>query len=181
MTFANALPNECLNSGSWIKGSPAKHDKRWPLALAAARAATVFRQGLLVLTAIACALFLASLVGLLADRSLANDSTAECMFLGEPARFPMGPWRMAAMLRRPVFFMSGVYLGGNRYELHFELLADFSTVDRGEREAAMVGFERRAHRGIERRAGRLVAAPGARRRTVQVGIAIDQAAVIGPD
>ena len=32
----------------------------------AARAATVFRQGLLVLTAIACALFLASLVGLLA-------------------------------------------------------------------------------------------------------------------
>ena len=44
---------------------------------------------------------------------------------------------MAAMLRRPVFFMSGVYLGGNRYELHFELLADFSTTDRNERDAAM--------------------------------------------
>jgi predicted LPLAT superfamily acyltransferase len=77
------------------------------------------------------------LVGMLADRSLANDATAECMFLGAPARFPLGPWRMAAMLRRPVFFMSGVYLGGNRYELHFELLADFSTTDRNEREAAM--------------------------------------------
>lgn len=77
------------------------------------------------------------LVGMLADRSLANDATAECMLLGAPARFPLGPWRMAAMLRRPVFFMSGLYLGGNRYELHFELLADFSTIERGERDAAM--------------------------------------------
>ncbi|KRC11987.1 acyl-CoA synthetase [Hydrogenophaga sp. Root209] len=77
------------------------------------------------------------LVGMLADRSLANDSTAECMFLGAPARFPLGPWRMAAMLRRPVFFMSGLYLGGNRYELRFEPLADFSNVERGDREAAM--------------------------------------------
>ncbi|MGV3729022.1 LpxL/LpxP family acyltransferase [Hydrogenophaga sp.] len=77
------------------------------------------------------------LVGLLADRSLANDSTAECRFMGEPARFPMGPWRMAAMLRRPVFFMAGLYLGGNRYRLHFELIADFSTVERADRETAI--------------------------------------------
>ena len=77
------------------------------------------------------------LVGLLADRSLANDSTAECMFLGAPARFAVGPWRMAAMLRRPVFFMAGLYLGDNRYELRFEQLADFSTVERSERDAAI--------------------------------------------
>lgn len=77
------------------------------------------------------------LVGLLADRSLANDSTAECLFLGAPARFPLGPWRMAAMLRRPVFFMAGLYLGGNRYKLHFELIADFSVIERSDREAAI--------------------------------------------
>lgn len=77
------------------------------------------------------------LVGLLADRSLANDSTAECLFLGAPARFPLGPWRMAAMLRRPVFFMAGLYLGGNRYRLHFELIADFSVIERSDREAAI--------------------------------------------
>jgi predicted LPLAT superfamily acyltransferase len=41
------------------------------------------------------------------------------------------------MLRRPVFFMAGLYLGGNRYELHFQPLADFSTTERGERDAAM--------------------------------------------
>jgi hypothetical protein len=33
---------------------------------------------------------------------------------------------MAAVLRRPVIFMAGLYLGGNRYAVHFEPLADFS-------------------------------------------------------
>jgi predicted LPLAT superfamily acyltransferase len=66
------------------------------------------------------------LVGMLADRGLGNDATVDCDFLGKPAPFPVGPFRMAAMLRRPVFFMAGLYLGGNRYQIHFEPLADFS-------------------------------------------------------
>jgi len=33
--------------------------------------------------------------------------------------------------------MAGLYLGGNRYELRFEQLADFSDVERGERDAAI--------------------------------------------
>lgn len=77
------------------------------------------------------------LVGMLADRSLADDTTVPIEFLGEAALFPMGPWRMAAMLKRPVFLMAGVYLGGNRYRLHFEPLADFSQVERGGRDAAI--------------------------------------------
>lgn len=77
------------------------------------------------------------LVGMLADRSLGDDATLECDFLGEPARFPLGPWRLAAMLRRPVFFMTGLYLGGNRYQLHFVPLADFSATPAGAREAAI--------------------------------------------
>lgn len=77
------------------------------------------------------------LVGMLADRSLGDDATEDCDFLGAPAPFPVGPWRMAAMLRRPVFFMAGIYLGGNRYRIHFEPLVDFTDVARGEREAAM--------------------------------------------
>ena len=76
-------------------------------------------------------------VGMLADRSLADDATVDCQFLGETAAFPLGPWRMAAMLRRPVFFMTGLYLGGNRYQLHFEPLADFSHTPREERDAAI--------------------------------------------
>lgn len=76
-------------------------------------------------------------VGMLADRSLGDDATVDCQFLGETAPFPLGPWRLAAMLQRPVFFMTGLYLGGNRYRIHFEPLADFSQTPRSERDAAI--------------------------------------------
>ena len=77
------------------------------------------------------------LVGLLADRGLGGDPTVTRDFLGQPAPFPLGPFRMAAMLRRPVLFMTGLYLGGNRYRIHFSPLADFSRVDRADRAAAI--------------------------------------------
>jgi len=77
------------------------------------------------------------LVGMLADRGLGDDAMVDCDFLGKPAPFPLGPFRMAAMLRRPVFFMTGLYLGGNRYQLHFEPLADFSQTSREERDTAI--------------------------------------------
>lgn len=77
------------------------------------------------------------LVGILADRSLSDDPTVDCEFLGEMAPFPVGPFRLAAMLRRPVFFMTGLYLGGNRYRIHFEALADFTDTPRSERDAAI--------------------------------------------
>lgn len=77
------------------------------------------------------------LVGLLADRGLGDDARRPLNFLGSPAGFPTGPFRVAALLRRPVFFMAGLYLGGNRYRIHFEPLADFSQVSRGERAAAL--------------------------------------------
>jgi predicted LPLAT superfamily acyltransferase len=79
-----------------------------------------------------------ALVGVLADRTLEGDThgTVQLDFLGAPARFPLGPMRMAAALRRPVYFMSALYRGGNRYDVSFERLADFSAVSdaRGERE-----------------------------------------------
>jgi predicted LPLAT superfamily acyltransferase len=80
-------------------------------------------------------------VGVLADRTLAGDTqgSVECDFLGQPARFPLGPMRMAAALRARVIFMTALYHGGNRYELRFEPLADFSGAAgaRGERDAAV--------------------------------------------
>jgi predicted LPLAT superfamily acyltransferase len=82
------------------------------------------------------------LVGMLADRGLGNDPTRAIDFLGAPAQFPVGPFRVAAMLHRPVLFMAGLYLGGNRYRIHFEPLADFSTVSRGERDTAMAEAQR---------------------------------------
>ncbi|WP_062608256.1 LpxL/LpxP family acyltransferase [Caballeronia calidae] len=80
-----------------------------------------------------------SLVGILADRTLrqAGDALKERDFLGTPAAFPLGPLHMAAVLRRPVVFMTGLYLGGNRYDIHFETIADFSKVERADRAAAV--------------------------------------------
>jgi predicted LPLAT superfamily acyltransferase len=73
------------------------------------------------------------LVGLLGDRSFNADALRPVPLLGNTANLPLGPFRMAAILRRPVFFMTGLYLGANRYEIHFEKLADFSGVAQGER------------------------------------------------
>ncbi len=78
-----------------------------------------------------------SVVGMLADRSLHDDDTVRLPFFGQPAPWPRGPLRMAALLRRPVLFMAGIYLGGNRYEAHFVPLADFSGIGRGGRAAAV--------------------------------------------
>ncbi len=82
------------------------------------------------------------LVGMLADRGLGDDPKRDVGFLGAPAPFPTGPFRVAAMLRRPVLFMTGLYLGGNRYRIHFEPLADFSNVERGQRDAAIEAAQR---------------------------------------
>jgi predicted LPLAT superfamily acyltransferase len=83
------------------------------------------------------------LVGLLGDRHAGPDSargaSLEIPFLGRPARFTDGPLRLAMLLRRRVVFMVGLYLGGRRYELRFDELADFRTpiADPAAREAAL--------------------------------------------
>ena len=76
-------------------------------------------------------------LGILSDRTLSGDPTLRLPFLGADAEFPLGPMRLAAMLKRPVLFMSGLYQGGNRYAIHFERLADFSTLERAGRDAAI--------------------------------------------
>ena len=76
-------------------------------------------------------------VGVLGDRTLGNEATREVTFLGAPARFPVGAMRAAAIMRRRVIFMIGLYRGGNRYHVAFETLADFSSVDARQRDAAV--------------------------------------------
>jgi predicted LPLAT superfamily acyltransferase len=73
-------------------------------------------------------------VGMLADRTPGNDTLHPVRILGSDTRLPAGPFRIAAMLNRPVLFMTGLYLGGNRYAIHFDPLADFSSTPRSQRE-----------------------------------------------
>lgn len=91
------------------------------------------------------------LVGLLADRSLSStDACTRLPLLGQDAPFPDGPWRLAAMLQRPVFFMAGLYLGGKRYAIHFEPLADFRATARADRARAMAAAQQAYVAAIER-------------------------------
>jgi predicted LPLAT superfamily acyltransferase len=83
-------------------------------------------------------------VGLLADRTFQGEGTRTCPFLGAPARFPDGPFRIAAMLWRPVVLMLGIYHGGRRYDIHFELIADLSK-EGGPGRAAAVDQAMRAY------------------------------------
>jgi predicted LPLAT superfamily acyltransferase len=83
------------------------------------------------------------LAGLLADRTLPGRSQrakgVPVSFLGAPAVFSDGPFRLAAMLRRKVIFMAGLYQGGRDYDLRFIELADFSRpgLSGAERDAAV--------------------------------------------
>jgi predicted LPLAT superfamily acyltransferase len=76
-------------------------------------------------------------VGMLGDRTLGDEPVHEVTILGERAYIPTGPMRAAAILRRPVFFMLGLYRGGNRYHVVFEPIANFSDVTPKSRDAAV--------------------------------------------
>lgn len=76
-------------------------------------------------------------VGMLADRSIGEAEALRVSFLGHPAIFPSGPMRVAAALKRPVIFMTGLYRGGNRYHAVFRQLADFSQPAPEGRDAAV--------------------------------------------
>ena len=76
-------------------------------------------------------------VGMLGDRTIAGEGTVTCPFLGSPARFPAGPFRLAAMLERPIVLMFGLYRGANRYDVHFERLAELAHEGRTDRRAVL--------------------------------------------
>jgi predicted LPLAT superfamily acyltransferase len=76
---------------------------------------------------------LGGVAGILADRTLPGPPAAsnrsrthDLPFLGRKARFSDGPFRLAALLRRPLVFMTGLYCGANRYQIRLVELDDFS-------------------------------------------------------
>jgi len=75
-----------------------------------------------------------AMVGILGDRVAENDKTTRCRFLGREATMPSGPVLLASMLKVPVLLFFGLYLGNNRYALHFELFADEIAIRREHRD-----------------------------------------------
>lgn len=65
-------------------------------------------------------------VGLLGDRIMENKprKNVRCKLLGGEVDLPSAPIVIAASLKVPVIVFFGIYRGGNRYDLHFEVLAE---------------------------------------------------------
>lgn len=95
------------------------------------------QEGTLTALAIKEALDEKALVTLLVDRARPGNQVKEVDFLGAPAPFPTAPWMLASALKVPVVLCFGLYRGGNRYDLHFELFADRLVIDRARRETAL--------------------------------------------
>lgn len=90
-----------------------------------------------------------ALIGMLGDRRRADDPGLPADFLGAPARFPVAPYQIAAVLDIPVCLGFGLYRGGNRYDLHFERFADRLELPRRQRTAALAGCVQRYARRLE--------------------------------
>ncbi len=73
-------------------------------------------------------------VGIMGDRLVQHHQTTLCKFFGTLARFPTGTMRLTSVLKAPVILFFGLYRGGNRYEVHFELFAEQVILDREHRD-----------------------------------------------
>jgi predicted LPLAT superfamily acyltransferase len=72
-------------------------------------------------------------VGMLGDRVMSKEreKTVTCLFFGEEIAVPSAPILIAASLKVPLIVFFGLYHGGNRYQIHFELLAEQITLRSG--------------------------------------------------
>jgi predicted LPLAT superfamily acyltransferase len=95
------------------------------------------QDGTSITLAIAEACQQGALVALLADRGRSHEALRHAPFLGQPAPFPVGPWLLAHSLKVPVVLCFGLYLGGRRYRLVFEPLADQVEIPRHARGPAL--------------------------------------------
>ena len=78
-----------------------------------------------------------AMVGIMADRARADERSVPVQFLGGTARLPAGPWILAGTLGVPVVLAFGLYRGGNRYDIHFEVFAERLTLPRATRDSAV--------------------------------------------
>ncbi len=74
------------------------------------------------------------IVGIMGDRLLSPRQAVYCDFLGAAAPFPTGTMRLAQAVRAPVLMFFGLYRGGNRYEVHLELLSERIQLSEERRE-----------------------------------------------
>ena len=95
------------------------------------------QEGTTTALAIKEALDEGAIVTLLAERARPGNTVVPAEFFGQQAPFPTAPWQLAAALKVPVVLCFGLYRGGNRYDLHFEVFEEQIVLDRKNREEAL--------------------------------------------
>jgi predicted LPLAT superfamily acyltransferase len=83
------------------------------------------------------------LVGALGDRVVPGEKTVRCQFFGQEAAFPAGPLLLAVLAECPVILFFGLYRGGNRYDVHFETLAERIVLEPRRRQEQIAGWVQR--------------------------------------
>ncbi len=73
------------------------------------------------------------LIGLLGDRVTTDNKVVSCQFLGGEVELPANPYLLAHILKVPVILFFGLYRGGNKYDIHFELFTDSIKLTRNQR------------------------------------------------
>lgn len=90
-----------------------------------------------------------ALVGLLGDRARPGEPARACRFMGGRAPFPTAPWLIASVLDVPVVLCFGLYRGGNRYDLHFELFSERVEIARKNRAHVLEEIQQRYAQRLE--------------------------------
>jgi predicted LPLAT superfamily acyltransferase len=80
------------------------------------------------------------LLGVMGDRAYVGERTVTIRFMDRPAQLPESPWILASALKVPVIVAFGIYLGGNRYRLHFDMLTERVVLPRTDRSAVVQGY-----------------------------------------
>jgi predicted LPLAT superfamily acyltransferase len=84
-----------------------------------------------------------ALVALLVDRTQPGQPSQPAAFLGATAHFPTAPWLIASVLKVPVVLAFGLYRGGRRYDLAFEVFSEGIDVPRAQRAQMLAGLVQR--------------------------------------
>jgi predicted LPLAT superfamily acyltransferase len=79
-------------------------------------------------------------VAILADRAVESERMAEVDFLGSKARFPTGPYLLAALVKCPVYLTFGLYRAPNRYDLFCEPFEEEIQLPRGDRDETLRAY-----------------------------------------
>lgn len=82
-------------------------------------------------------------VGMLGDRVINQQRSLSVEFLKTPTQFPTGPLLLAGLANVPVILFFGIYLGGNRYKIIFELFEENFSLTREHRQERMDAYVRK--------------------------------------